>query len=93
MKCIATRPNNISIILNNSLGSVVSLNCPQRLTQQTDDCGQVLSLSQTNTLMSVMVNLTKYLTFGGHYSAMVALENEAGVTKSDTIRISKCTLQ
>ena len=90
MKCIATRPSNISIILNNSLGSVVSLNCPLRVPQPIVDCDEVLSFSQTNTLMSVMVNVTKYLMFSGHYTAMVALEDEAGVTESDTIRMSKC---
>ena len=43
MKCIATRPSNISIILNNSLGSVVSLNCPLRVPQSIVDCDEVLS--------------------------------------------------
>ena len=69
----------------------MSLNCPLRLSQPTTvDCEDVVSFSQTNTLiMSVMVNLTKHLTFGGHYTAMVALENEAGATESDTLRISE----
>ena len=94
MKCIATRPSNVSIILNNSLGSVVSLNCPLRVPQSIVDCDDdLIFLPKTNTLMSMMVNLTKYLMFGGHYTAMVALENEAGATESDTIQTSKCTLQ
>ena len=69
----------------------MSLNCPLRLSQPTTvDCENVLSFSQTDTLvMSVMVNLTEHLTFGVHYTAMVALENEAGVTESDTLRISE----
>ena len=68
----------------------MSLNCPLRVPQPTVDCEQILSFSLTNTLMSVMVNVTKYLMFGRLYTAMVALENEAGATESDTIRISKC---
>ena len=66
--------------------------CPIR--KHSIHCGNLVSISQTNTALSVGFNLSTHLTSGNHYTAVVALVNKGGATelKRLTISIAKHTM-
>ena len=41
-----------------------------------------------NTVLTVTVNLSDYLTFGNHYTAVIGLVNTGGVSESNKLAIS-----
>ena len=41
-----------------------------------------------NTLLLVTVNLSDYLTFGNHYTAVIGLINKGGASESNKLAIS-----
>ena len=88
-QCSGTQPENITITLKNdeSLETAMLYSCPIR--KHSIHCGNLLSISKTNTVALVTVNLSDYLTFSNHYTAVIGLVNKGGATESN-FTISMC---
>ena len=53
-------------------------------------CENFLSISKTNTVLLVTVNLSDYLIFSNHYTAGIGLVNKGGASESNELTISMC---
>ena len=62
--------------------------CPIR--KHSINCGNLLSFSKANTVILVTANLSDYLTFSNHYTALNGLVNKGGASESNELTISMC---
>ena len=73
---------------NGNLKTMVYESCPIR--KRYILCENFLSISKTNTVLLVTVNLSDYLTFSNHYTAVIGLVNKGGASESNELTISMC---
>ena len=51
-------------------------------------CENTISISQANSVLSVAVNISSYLTYGGRFTSVILLKNEGGSSESNLLTIS-----